>query len=156
MVLVDKVGLSLRLSEDVLMSVGAVGLGQRNRRTAILIPEEREIEARVREMVSSRFASTVNKHNLSLSLSLSLHPGNRGACTHSAEEEEEEEELFSVQVVSKPTQYSAKLPANLAQPTASLPSVYQVSHLPVRALQASMHCCWLEHLMYGSLSLFGM
>jgi hypothetical protein len=153
MLLVDKVGLSLRLSEDVLMSVGAVGLGQRNRRTAILIPEEREIEARVREMVSSRFASTVNKHNLSLS----LHPGNRGACTHSAEEEEEEEEeLFSVQVVSKPTQYSAKLPANLAQPTASLPSVYQVSHLPVRALQASMHCCWLEHLMYGSLSLFGM
>jgi hypothetical protein len=152
MVLVDKAGLSLRLSEGVLMSVGAVGLGQRNRRTAILIPGEREIEARVRKMVSSRFASTVNKHNLSLS----LHPGNRGACTHSAEEEEEEEELFSVQVVSKPTQYSAKLPASLAQPTASLPSVYQVSHLPVRALQASMHCCWLEHLMYGSLSLFGM
>jgi hypothetical protein len=71
MLLVDKAGLSLRLSEDVLMSVGAVGLGQRNRRTAILIPEEREIEARVREMVSSRFASTVSKHNLSLSLSLS-------------------------------------------------------------------------------------
>jgi hypothetical protein len=70
--LVDKVGLSLRLSEDVLMSVGAVGLGQRNRRTAILIPGEREIEARVRKMVSSQFASTVNKHNLSLSLPLYL------------------------------------------------------------------------------------
>jgi hypothetical protein len=73
MLLVDKAGLSLRLSEGVLMSVGAVGLGQRNRRTAILIPGEREIEARVRKMVSSRFQLCQHSEQAqSLSLSLSL------------------------------------------------------------------------------------